>query len=121
MVGDHPLHQRRGELPKKLKDYLSWFELWRKAIPDGEDAGEIVGSAHPAHNPPRLDGHSAAVADWFGANVNAFVVEFGVMPELIRQTGLKGEELSFFLRKATLIFEMQKRVAESEAGAVKER
>ena len=110
----HGDYLRPGELLKKLTDYLSWLAIWHKAT----DTREIGRGSHPAQNPPPIDGHSVAVLNWYYENVTAFAIDHGLMPDLIRGLGLKGEEKAITLVKLNVIYEMrmrQRRSAITEA------
>ena len=105
LVDDLRGHFRPGELPKKLTDYLSWLAIWSNAA----DSREIGEGSHPAQNPPPLDDHSAATIIWYGENVTAFARNHGLVPELIRELGLRGEEKAITLAKLNVIYEVQVR------------
>lgn len=62
-----------------------------------------------------LDRHSAAAAEWFEENVTGFAREFSLMSDLIRETGLRGEERVIFLLKLDLLYQAARRRAEEEA------
>ena len=103
--GHHGDHLRPGQLLKKLTDYLSWLAIWSNAA----DPREIGKGSHPAQNPPPLDDHSAAVMIWYGENVTAFARDYGLLPGLIRELGLRGEEKAIALAKMNVIYEARLR------------
>ena len=112
MVSHHGDHNRPPEFPKKLTDYLQWMMIWSKAA----DIKEIGRGEHPAQNPPPIDGHSAAVLIWYSENVTTFVKECGLMPELIRELKLSGEEKVLTLAKLNVIYEAQMKISRTAAA-----
>jgi len=71
--------------------------------------------------PPPLDAHSAAVVEWFNENVNLFARDFGLMDELIKETGLEGERKSAFIRKLDVIYAHSVKMEIEKARAAQEK
>lgn len=105
LVGHYAGHRGSGELLKKLTDYLQWLAIWgNAAVP-----GEIGQGSGPAQNPPPLDGHSAAVLNWYYENVTVFARDHGLISGLVQGLGLRGDEKAITLAKLNGIYEAQLR------------
>ena len=52
---------------------------------------------------------------WYGENVTAFARNHGLVPELIRELGLRGMEKAITLAKMNVIYEVQVRQGRNAA------
>jgi hypothetical protein len=96
-----------------LRAYLLWEETWGNAA----DPGRIGEGTRPEQNPPPLDEHSMAVYRFFNESVNSFVMEFGLMPDLVRGAGISKAERPLFLAKMNMIYEHTMKMARKETNA----
>jgi len=58
-----------------------------------------------AQNPPELSEHDYFVYKWFGTNCSLFTKEFNLVPYLLNELNLKGEEKELFIYKLGVIYQ----------------
>jgi hypothetical protein len=81
------------------------------------DVEQIGKGTRPEQNPPPLDDHSMAVYRFFNESVSSFVMEFGLMPGLVKDAGIPMAERPFFFAKMNMIYEHATRMSKRDGDA----
>lgn len=79
------------------------------------DWGEIGKGDHPAQNPPQIGRGDLLALRWYNENATGFIKDYGLLPMLLSELGMKPGNRSLFLTKASHIHRAMMDIGQKEA------